>query len=129
MANVCVFTGRPTSDLELKKSQSGISVCSFTLAVKRPRTKDVTDFINFTAFRQTAEYLTTYAKKGTLIEVSGALTSRKWEDKHGNKRTSYEVTVDTASIIESKKDKANVNVEREPDNDFEEVESDGDLPF
>lgn len=129
MANVCVFTGRPTSDLELKKSQSGISVCSFTLAVKRPRTKDVTDFINFTAFRQTAEYLTTYAKKGTLIEVSGALTSRKWEDKNGNKRTSYEVTVDTASIMESKKDKANVNIEREPDNDFEEVESDGDLPF
>lgn len=129
MANICVLTGRPTADLELKKSQSGISVCSFTLAVKRPRTKDVTDFINVTAFRQSAEYLSTYAKKGTLIEVSGALTSRKWTDKNDNKRTSYEVIVDTASIMESKKDKANVNVEREPDNDFEEVESDGDLPF
>ncbi len=129
MANVCVFTGRATSDLELKKSQSGISVCSFTLAVKRPRTKDTTDFINFTAFRQPAEYLTTYAKKGTLLEVSGALTSRKWEDKNSNKRTSYEVIVDTASILESNKEKADVNIEREPSEDFEEVDADGDLPF
>ena len=128
MANVCVFTGRATTNLELKKSQSGISVCSFTLAVKRPRTKDVTDFINFTAFRQSAEFIATYAKKGTMLEVSGFLQSRKWEDKNGNKRTSFEVIVDTASITESKQ-KADVNIERSPGDEFEEVETDGDLPF
>lgn len=102
--NNCTFTGRITSDLELKTTMSGISVCSFTLAVKRPRTKDETDFINFTAFRQTAEYLCTYARKGALIETSGVLTARKWEDKNGNKRTSFEVIVDNASILESKKE-------------------------
>lgn len=131
--NSCNFTGRIANDLELKTTTSGISVCSFTLAVKRPRVKDTTDFINFTAYRQTAEYLNSYARKGTLIEVSGTLTSRKWEDKNGNKRTAFEVVIDNASIIESKKDKP---TETEPasfsdtnEDDFTEIDDDGDLPF
>ena len=130
-------TGRITNDLELKTTQSGISVCSFTLAVKRPRVKDETDFINFTAFRQTAEYLNTYARKGTLIEVSGVLTSRKWEDKNGNKRTSFEVIVDNASILESKKqeqgqaqeDPLNEFAQKVDDAGFTEVGDGDDLPF
>lgn len=101
--NIFNATGRITNDLELKVTASGISVCSFKLAVKRPRVKDETDFINFVAYRQTAEYLCNYARKGVLIEASGVLTSRKWEDKNGNKRTSFEVIVDNASILESKK--------------------------
>ena len=130
--NSCNFTGRIANDLELKTTTSGISVCSFTLAVKRPREKDTTDFINFTAYRQTAEYLNTYARKGALIEVSGTLTSRKWEDKNGNKRTAFEVVADNASIIESKKDQP---TETEPafndtgDDDFSEIDNSGDLPF
>lgn len=131
--NSCNFTGRIANDLELKTTTSGISVCSFTLAVKRPRVKDTTDFINFTAYRQTAEYLNSYARKGTLIEVSGTLTSRKWEDKNGNKRTAFEVVIDNASIIESKKDKP---TETEPasfsdtnEDDFAELSGDEDLPF
>ena len=131
--NSCNFTGRIANDLELKTTTSGISVCSFTLAVKRPRVKDTTDFINFTAFRQTAEYLNTYARKGTLVEVSGTLTSRKWEDKNGNKRTAFEVVIDNASIIESKKDKP---TETEPASfsdsnadGFTEASGDDDLPF
>ena len=130
--NSCNFTGRIANDLELKTSQSGISVCSFTLAVKRPRTKDETDFINFTAFRQTAEYLTSYARKGALIEVSGVLTARKWEDKNGNKRTSFEVIVDNASILESKKAEAQadplVEVAQKIDG-FTEIDTTDDLPF
>ena len=125
-------TGRITNDLELKTTQSGISICSFTLAVKRPRVKDETDFINFTAFRQSAEYLCNYARKGALIEVSGVLTSRKWEDKNGNKRTSFEVLVDNASILESKK----AETQEDPlvsfaqkNEDFTTVTDDGDLPF
>lgn len=136
--NSCNFTGRIANDLELRTSPSGVSVCSFPLAVKRPRVKDETDFINFTAFRQTAEYLATYAKKGTLIEVSGVLTSRKWQDKNGNNRTSFEVIVDNASILESKN---NTQAETQADPlasfaqkveqaDFEEVNiSAMDLPF
>ena len=131
--NSCNFTGRITNDLELKTTQSGIKVCSFTLAVKRPRVADTTDFINFTAFRQSAEYLVSYARKGTLIEVSGVLTARKWEDKNGNKRTSFEVIVDNASIIESKKSNSTTDPLVEVSNkldEFEEVEDcDSDLPF
>ena len=128
--NSCNFTGRIANDLELKTTTSGISVCSFTLAVKRPRVKDTTDFINFTAYRQTAEYLNSYARKGTLIEVSGVLTSRKLEDKNGNKRIAFEVNVDNASIIESKKDKP-TQAEQPELNDFEDMGevSDDDLPF
>lgn len=130
--NSCNFTGRITNELELKTTTSGISVCSFTLAVKRPRVKDTTDFINFTAFRQSAEYISRYARKGTLVEVSGVLTSRKWEDKNGNKRTAFEVVADSVSVIESKKDKP---TETEPDSsdtsgeDFTEISGDDDLPF
>ena len=123
-------TGRITTDLELKTTANGLSVCSFTLAVKRPRVADTTDFINFTAFRQSAEYLTKYAKKGTLIEVNGVLTSRKWEDKNGNKRTFYEVIVDNASILESKKEDKDPLVEfSQKNSEFVEADGGGDLPF
>ena len=133
--NSCNFTGRIANDLELKTTTSGISVCSFTLAVKRPRVKDTTDFINITAFRQTAEYLSKYARKGSLIEVSGTLTSRKWEDKNGNKRTTFEVIANEVSILESKKDET---TQAEPTSysdtgadDFEDMGEvdEGDLPF
>lgn len=125
MNSICL-TGRITNDLERKVTTSGISVCSFSLAVKRPRVKDKTDFINCVAYRQASDFLINYAQKGTLIEVTGALTSRKWEDKNGNKRTSFEVNVDTASILESKK--ANCNIEKFAE-EFTEVDSDDDLPF
>lgn len=124
--NSCNFTGRTTADLDIKTTLNGKSVTSFTLAVKRPRVKDVTDFINITAFGQTAEYLGKYARKGALIEVSGVLTSRKWEDKNGNKRTAFEVIADNASILESKKDNTSVDIEPE---DFTEMDPDSDLPF
>jgi single-strand DNA-binding protein len=133
--NICSFTGRITADLELRNTTSGISVCSFTLAVKRPRAKDETDFIKFTAFRQTAEYLTSYAKKGSLVEVSGALRISKWEDNNGNKREKSEIIVDNASILESK-NAPSVDVQADPltsfakkIDDFTEVDADGDLPF
>lgn len=129
--NSCNFTGRITNDIELKTTQGGLSVCSFTLAVKRPRVKDETDFINLTAFRQTAEYLCNYARKGTLVEVSGVLTSRKWEDKNGNKRTSFEVIADNASILESKKSEESDPLPEFADklSGFEELSTESDLPF
>ena len=125
--NCTNFTGRLTAPLELKKTQEGKSFCNFSLAVKRPRTKDITDFINFVAWQQTAEYLTSYAQKGTLIEATGVLTSRKWQDKEGNNRTSFEVKVDNASILESVK--PDIDIEKPSANDFTEFDIDGDLPF
>ena len=80
------LVGRLTADPELKTTQSGISVCTFSLAVNRPRVKDTTDFINCVAWRQSAEYLCNYGRKGNLVAVSGVLTSRKYDDSNGNHR-------------------------------------------
>ena len=100
--NSCSFTGRLTADPTLKSTQNGVSVCSFTLAVKRPRVKDTTDFINLTAWRASAEYLCSYGHKGAMVEVTGTLTSRKYEDKDGYNRTAFEVLVDSLSLLESR---------------------------
>lgn len=97
--NICAFTGRLTADPELKTTNTGTSVCSFTLAVKKPHVKDGTDFIDFVSWRKSAEYLCKYGHKGDVVEVFGTLQSRKWEDKNGNKRTSYEVVADSLSIV------------------------------
>lgn len=95
--------GRITADPELRRTQSGTACCSFSLAVKRPRVKDTTDFLNFVVWQQGAEYLCKYAHKGDLVGVTGYLTSRNWEDKNGNKRIAYEVTCDGVELLSSKK--------------------------
>lgn len=143
--NSCNFVGRLTANPELKKTSNDISVCRFTLAVNRPKVKDTTDFINFTAWRQSAEYLTNYGHKGMLVAVSGVLTQRNYEDKDGNKRTAFEVVADSLSLCESR---SNGNGENLPSangkasqsentasftnsgyGDFTEVALDDDLPF
>lgn len=96
------LVGRLVQDPELKQTQSGKSVCSFTLAVSRPRVKDTTDFINCVVWNQSAEYLTTYGRKGNLVAVTGVLTSRKYDDKDGNHRTAFEVVCDLVSLCESR---------------------------
>lgn len=96
------LTGRLTAQPELKTTPNGISVCSFTLAVKRPRTKDETDFIDCTVWRQGAEFLSKYGAKGSMTEVTGSMISRKWQDKNGNNRVSYEVSCDSVGLLESK---------------------------
>lgn len=97
------FIGRLTADPELRRTQSGTACCSFSMAVKRPRVKDTTDFLNFVVWQQGAEYLCQYGHKGDLVGVSGYLTSRNWEDKNGNKRVAFEVTCDSVELISSKK--------------------------
>ena len=108
--NIISITGRLTADPELKVTQSGVSVSSFTLAVKRPRTKDETDFLNCTAWKQSAEYLCNYGRKGNLVAVTGALVSRKWEDQNGNKRTSYEISVDNAELLSNRTENSEGNL-------------------
>lgn len=78
--NIVTLTGRLGADVELRQTQQGVSVCTFALAVNRPRTKDTTDWINCVAWRQSAEFLNRFTKKGDLIAVAGILTSRKYED-------------------------------------------------
>ena len=95
--------GRITADPEVRRTQDGTAVCSYTVAVKRPRVKDTYDFINCVTWRQGAEYLAQYGHKGDIVAVSGSLQSRKWEDKNGNKRTEWEVVTDTVELISSKR--------------------------
>ena len=131
--NSCNFVGRLTHDLELKKTSSDLSVCTFTIAVNRPKVKDTTDFINCVAWRGSAEYLTKYAQKGSLVAVTGTLTSRNYEDKQGNKRTAFEVIADNVTICDSKPKEATSSVGSAHSTQnvgFEIVEEDGsDLPF
>ena len=140
--NSCNFTGRITADLELRKTQSDKSVVSFSLAVARPRVKDTTDFINFVAWNQSAEYLCKYGHKGDMVEVSGVLTTRKYEDGNGNKRTVFEVVADSVKLLSNGNQNAPTQIpcqdtksQNSPYSvngggiEFEEQTPDDDLPF
>ena len=109
MFNLVVLTGRLTADPELKTTQSGLSVTSFSVAVNRPyRTgeEQQTDFINVVAWRKTAEFIAKYFKKGNMIGIEGSIQTRKYTDKNGNNRTAFEVVVNNAQFVESKRDSA-----------------------
>lgn len=123
------FTGRLTAEPELKQTTGGISVCSFTLAVKRPRRKDITDFINFVAWRQQAEFLCKYFKKGDAVEVSGCLTSRKYQDANGNNRVAFEVECDTVDFALTTKKQTTEQPIDTADLQYEELGEDEELPF
>ena len=112
--------------MELKSTQSGKAVVSFNLAVKRPFAKDVTDFIPLVVWEKGAEYLATYAKKGSKIAVSGKLTTRKYQDKNGNDRTAFEVVCDTVELCDSKSESKD-EAPKEPV--LKEIAPDEDLPF
>lgn len=108
--NQCVFMGRLTADPELRHTTAGVMVCSFALAVERDYTdsngKRQADFVNFQAWRGTAEFICKYFAKGNLIAVVGSLQTRKYEDKQGNARTAYEVVVDTVSFTGDRREDA-----------------------
>ena len=94
--------GNLCGDIELRQTNGGKSVTQFNLAVKRPFSRDTTDFIPVVVYDQPAEYLSRYAHKGTKVAVTGKLISRNYEDKNGNKRTAFEVVADVAEICESR---------------------------
>ena len=98
--NHVIITGRLGADIDLRQTTQGVSVATFSLAVSRPRTKDTTDWINCVAWRQSAEFLNRFTKKGDLIAVAGILTSRKYEDKQGAKRVVYEVVCDRVESLQ-----------------------------
>ena len=99
--NLVVLTGRLTRDPELKFGQSGKAYSRFTLAVDRPMQKGEADFINCVAFGKTAELIGEYLRKGRKAGVTGRLQMGKYE-VNGEKRTSYDVVVDTIEFLESK---------------------------
>lgn len=139
--NVVVLIGRLTDNPELRKTNSDISVTRFSIAVDRPHKsgedKQV-DFINISAWRGTAEFITRYFTKGQRIAVEGSLRMNKFTDRDGNNRTSYEVVANNVHFVDSKRENANgENVPSQTENasqsentaNFVEVTSDDDLPF
>lgn len=101
--------GRLTRDPELRHTQSGLPVASFTLAVdrgysSRDGAEKQTDFIDIVAWRGTAEFVTKYFAKGQMCAVSGRLQIRNWEDKDGNKRRSAEVVANNVYFTGGKKE-------------------------
>ena len=111
MLNRIIIMGRLVRDPELRTTQSGTPVTSFTLAVDRDfKSRDSgeksTDFIDVVAWRQTAEFVCKYFTKGRMISVDGRLQTRGWKDREGNNRVSTEILVDNAYFADSKKDDA-----------------------
>ena len=110
MLNKIFIMGRLTRDPELRRTQSGTAVTSFSLAVDRDFKSQTgekeTDFIDIVAWRGTAEFVSKYFTKGRMAVVSGRLQIRNWQDKEGNKRRSAEVVADNVYFGDSKRDSA-----------------------
>jgi single-strand DNA-binding protein len=111
MINRTVLTGRLTRDPELKTTQSGLSVATFTLAVDRPYTNSQgergADFISCVIWRKAAENFCNFTSKGSLVGIDGRIQTRTYDDKNGQKVYVTEVVVDNFSLLESKKDRQN----------------------
>ncbi len=105
--NCATIMGRLTAKPELRSTTGGISVTSFCVAVDRNYVKEgeerKVDFINVVAWRQSAAFVTKYFDKGQMICVKGAIQTRNYEDKDGNKRTAFEIVADSISFCGDKK--------------------------
>ena len=97
--NSIILLGRTTSAIELKQTQAGKSVANFSLAVKRPFTKDTTDFHSVVCWDKQAELISKYVNKGDQVCIRGYLTTRTWTDTQGNKRYATEVVADEVSFV------------------------------
>ena len=108
MLNKIFIMGRLTRDPELRRTQSGTAVTSFSLAVDRDYKSQSgekeTDFIDVVAWRSTAEFVSKYFQKGSLIAIEGSLQSRQYQDKNGNNRTAIEFVVDNIYFAGPKQD-------------------------
>jgi single-strand DNA-binding protein len=142
MLNKIILMGRLTKNPELRRTQSGTAVTSFTIAADRDfkgqNGEKETDFIDCVAWRNTAEFAAKYFTKGRMAIVEGRLQIRDWTDKEGNKRRSSEVVADNVYFGDSKRDDAQANAPAcgapsapvDGHSDFEEItEEDGELPF
>ena len=149
--NKVVLAGRLTGDPELKQTQTGVSVTSFSIAINRryvsknnEQAEQQTDFINIVAWRQTAEFICRFFKKGSAICLTGSIQTRSWQDNQGQKRYATEVVADDAMFVDSRNESGNAQGGYMPDAynsapsyssnagatpNFEELTTDDDLPF
>jgi single-strand DNA-binding protein len=139
--NKVILGGRLTNHPELKQTPNGVAVTTFSIAINRRAKKDEADFINVVAFRQTAEFICKYFGKGSSICIVGSIQTRSWNDNNGNKRYATEVIADEAYFVDSRTESneggltmgafanAAQNANLLANANFEEVDSDSDLPF
>lgn len=134
--NNVVLGGRLTADVELKQTPSGVSVCSFTLAIDRRGAQDEqkkTDFIDCVAWRGTAEFISRYFSKGSCLCIIGSIQKRQWTDQSGNKRYATEIVAEKAFFVDNKNDASGAYVPpgyiSSQADDFTTIENDADLPF
>lgn len=132
--NKIFLIGNLTRDPELSETNSGISVCRFSVAVNRRRTGDgeqQTDFFNVTAWRGLAENVARFCKKGNKVAVTGSIQIRQYEDRDGQKRTSVDVTADEVEFLTPKnaeRDESEYVPATKKKPTLEEFEDD-DIPF
>ena len=131
MLNKAILNGRLTKAPELKQTNSGKSVCGFTIAVDRSRDREKTDFIPIVAWGKTAEFVNQWFGKGDLITIVGRIEVRNYDDKNGNKRTATEIIAEEVLCGGSKNTTNASEKHAESKNGvFEQIEDDGaDLPF
>ena len=149
--NKVILIGNMTADPELKQTTGGISVCSFSIAVNRrfaraEQGQQNVDFINIVTWRQQAEFVSRYFRKGNPILICGQLQTRSWNDGQGQKRYTTEVVADEVSFVASAAQTANgapagaapsaytpeaygAPTFNSAGANFEEIPNDGDLPF
>ena len=128
MLNNFTGMGRLTADPELRTVPSGSSVINFTIAIDRPQTEKVTDFIRCVAWRQTADFIHRNFRKGDMIAIFGSVQTHSYEDRNGNKVTSTEICAERASFCGGRKETAE-NTKPPISTDFESVADDDGLPF
>ena len=144
MLNKAILMGRLTADPELRHTPNNIAVTSFTLAVNRQFAKQgeqrQADFIDIVAWRNTAEFVTRYMKKGSQVVVCGAIQTRTWKDKQDNTRKTVEIIADEVYFAEGKKSEGGplkgefaqpegMPAFEEPTGDFSPITDDDELPF
>jgi single-strand DNA-binding protein len=140
--NKVMMGGRITADPELKQTQSGIAVCTFSIAVNRKvkqGDEQKADFFNVTAWRGTAEFVSKYFRKGSSIFVVGTIQNRSWTDQNGQKRYATDINADEVSFVDGKNDAQGANdgggayipdaYKTGADANYEEVSGSDDLPF
>lgn len=133
MLNTVALMGRICGDPELRTTNSGVSVTSFTLAVNRSYVKQgeqrQTDFIDVAAWKNTADFVCKYFRKGQLIAVQGSIQTRTYTDKNGNKRKAVEVVASSVHFAEGKKESEPADPSASG-TEYEEISlSEDDLPF
>lgn len=132
MLNSVVIQGRLTAEPELRTTTNGVSVTSFNVAVDRSYKngeEKQTDFLSVVAWRGTAEFVSKYFRKGSMIVVQGSLQTRNYEDKNGNKRTAVEIVADNVHFCGSKADNQQTTPSTTSPLDIDPYAMEDELPF